>query len=173
MPVGGFWKLTATPRTVRLRCAAVGAAAIVAGLAVYALARPARIPLIPPALHFAAADGHPGAVVGVLPSIVHAFAMPLLTVACLERLRRGQVLVACLAWCVVDLAFEIGQDSGISFLPAGTCDPLDVLAILLGTVLAGVVSSVLLQGSNRRRGVVRMRRAGRDSQPSPNEYVVR
>ena len=123
-----------------------GAVAIAAGLGVYAGFRPARIALIPSALHFAASESYSPAVLGAFPSAIHAFAMPLLTAACL-RPRRRHIAIACLAWCGVDLVFEAGQRTASRFFPAGTFDPLDVLAILLGATLAGVVALATLRGT--------------------------
>jgi hypothetical protein len=116
-----------------------GAIAIAAGLAIYALFRPVRIPLVPSALHFAVSEFSSPTILGAVPSAIHAFAMPLLTAACL-RPRRRHIMVACLAWCVVDLVFEASQRTASRFFPAGTFDPLDILGILLGAALAGVVA---------------------------------
>src|SRR5687768_15922004 len=110
----------------RVTVALIGAVAIAAGLSIYTFLRPVRIPLIPAGLHFAAAKSHTPAVLGVAPSVIHAFALPLLTVACLS-LRRRHIASACLAWCATDLVFEAAQRTEIAFLPAGTFDPLDLL----------------------------------------------
>jgi hypothetical protein len=118
--------------------ALIGAGAIAAGLVMYAIFRPARIPLIPDALHFADADAGAPAVLSAAPSAVHAFAMPLLTAACL-RLRRRHVALACFGWLVVDVVFELAQATRIRFFPGGTFDPLDLLGVLLGVTLAGAV----------------------------------
>lgn len=125
--------------------ALIGAFAIAVGVAVYAFLRPLRIPLVPPALHLAAGQSHQSAVLGALPSVLHAFAMPLLTIACLRRVQRLHIVIACLLWCVVDLVFEIGQGSEIGFPPAGTFDALDLLGVLLGAALAGIVGLVMLR----------------------------
>jgi len=128
------------------RLLVTGAIAIAAGLSVYALLRPVRIPLIPSALHFAASESYWPALFGAVPSVIHAFAMSLLTAACLRPQRRN-ILIACLTWCVIDLVFEAGQRTTSRFFPAGTFDPLDVLAILLGATLAGVVALATLRGT--------------------------
>jgi hypothetical protein len=128
--------------------ALIGAVAIAAGIAVYALFRPARIPLIPPDLHFAAGSPDAPAMLGAVPSVLHAFAMPLLTAACL-RLRRRHIVIACLAWAVIGVVFELGQRTGIRFFPGGTFDPLDLLGVLLGATLAGAVGFAILRSSSR------------------------
>jgi hypothetical protein len=132
----------------RATVALIGAVALAVGLILYAFFRPVRIPLIPAGLHFAAATSHTPAVLGVVPSVIHAFAMPLLTVACL-RLRRRQLAYACLAWCAIDLVLEAGQRTEIAFFPAGTFDPLDLLGVLLGAALAGAVGLAKLRSTPR------------------------
>lgn len=123
----------------RVSVALIGAFAIAAGLAVYAVFRPVRIPLIPPTVHLAAGQPYPSAVLGAAPSFLHAFAMPLVTAACLQRVQRRHIVIACVVWCLVDLVFEVGQVSRIRFLPSGTFDPLDLLGVMSGATLAGVV----------------------------------
>lgn len=132
----------------RATVALIGVVAIATGLAVYAFFRPVRVPLIPSGLHFAAAKSHTPAVLGVVPSVIHAFAMPLLTVACL-RLRRRHVACPCLAWCAIDLVFEAGQRTEIAFFPGGTFDPFDLLGVLLGAALAGAVCLATLRRTPR------------------------
>jgi hypothetical protein len=127
--------------------ALTGAVAIVAGLALYAVFRPARIHLIPSALHLAEAGAAAPVVLSAVPSVIHAFAMPLLTAACL-RLRRRQVVMACVTWGAIDLVFELGQRSGISLFPGGTFDPLDLAGVLLGTTLAGAVGLAILRSQS-------------------------
>jgi hypothetical protein len=124
--------------------ALTGAVAIVAGLGLYAIFRPARIHLVPSALHLADAGAAAPAVLSAVPSVIHAFAMPLLTAACL-RLRRRHVLMACVAWGAIDVGFELGQRFGIRFFPGGTFDPLDLAGVLLGTTLAGAVGFAILR----------------------------
>ncbi len=128
--------------------ALIGAVAIAAGLVVYALFRSVRIPLIPSALHLADVSAGTPAVLGAVPSVVHAFAMPLLTAACVQ-LRRRNIVMACLAWGVVDVVFELGQSTGIGFFPGGTFDPLDLSGVLLGTTLAGAVGLAIMRGQSR------------------------
>jgi hypothetical protein len=127
--------------------ATTGALAIALGLAVYALSRPVRIPLVPPALHLAHAR-HDSALFGSLPSALHAFAMPLLTLACLRNFRRWHVLAACASWSAVDVLFELAQRSSSPFFPGGTFDPLDVLAIIIGAALAYAVAFVVARSKS-------------------------
>jgi len=115
--------------------ATTGALAIALGLAVYALARSARIPLVPPALHFAPAGREP-ALFGSLPSALHAFAMPLLTLACLRGVRRSHVFAICLGWITIDVLFELAQRYRIAHFPSGTFDPGDVLGVFIGASLS-------------------------------------
>jgi hypothetical protein len=131
----------------RVSVALIGAFAIAAGLTVYAVFRPVRIPLIPPALHLAAGQPHPSVVLGAVPSFLHALAMPLLTAAGLRRLECRHIVIASLVWCAVDLAFEVGQRSQIGFLPAGVFDPLDLLGVLLGAALAAAVGIAMLRST--------------------------
>lgn len=124
--------------------ATTGALAIALGLAAYALSRSVRIPLVPSALHFAPAAREP-AVFGSLPSALHAFAMPLLTLACLRAVRRWHVLAACVGWAAVDVIFELAQRYRVELFPAGTFDPLDVLGVLIGASLSCVVAWTLIR----------------------------
>lgn len=99
-----------------------------------------------------------------LPSGVHALAFSLFTAAALGRgasRRRG----ACAAWCAINLAFEFGQHAAfkphwaaalhagggdwpitgsvLRYLLAGTFDVGDLLAIVLGTLAAGLLLEFL------------------------------
>jgi len=124
--------------------ATTSALAIALGLAVYALARPVRIPLVPAALHFAPAGREPE-ILSSLPSALHAFAMPLLTLACLRVVRRWHVLAACIGWVGIDIGFELAQRYRIELLPRGTFDPLDVLGVLMGASLSCAVALALIR----------------------------
>ena len=124
--------------------ATTGAFAIALGLALYALSRPARIPLIPSALHFSHAR-HESALLGSLPSTLHAFAMPLLTLACVPAMRRWHVLAACGGWFAVDLIFELAQRYRTELFPNGTFDGLDVLGACIGAALACAVALALIR----------------------------
>lgn len=124
--------------------AAMGAFAIALGLAVYALSRSARIPLIPHALHFSSAR-HESTLFGSLPSVLHAFAMPLLTLACLRAVRRWHVLAACGSWLAIDVIFELAQRYRTELFPSGTFDRLDLLGLGVGAALACAVASALIR----------------------------
>jgi hypothetical protein len=124
-----------------------GALAIALGLAVYALSRPVRIPLVPSALHLAHAR-HESALFGSVPSALHAFAMPLLTLACFRNFRRWHALAACASWSAIDVLFELAQRTSSSFFPGGTFDPLDVLAVIVGAALAYAVASAVTRSKS-------------------------
>lgn len=124
--------------------AATGALAIAFGLAVYALSRPVRIPLVPAALHLARAGREP-AILGSLPSALHAFAMPLFALACLRNVRRSHVFVACAGWSVIDVLFELAQRSSSTFFPRGTFDTFDVLAVFVGAALSCAIALILIR----------------------------
>ena len=126
--------------------AMTGAFTIALGLAVYALARPVRIPLVPTALHFAPA-GHEPEILSSLPSALHAFAMPLLTLACLRVVRRRHVLATCIGWIGIDSGFELAQRYRVELLPSGTFDPLDVLGVLIGASLSCAVALILIRSN--------------------------
>lgn len=150
---------------------ASGCAALALGLLVYASDRgavPGSSLLLSPT---------PGALTGHhffgpfgqwLPSFVHTFAFALFTAAALAPSptpRYG----ACLAWGAVNVAFEIGQhpllntrlaellQSSFGDMPTtqalasyfvhGTFDPGDIVAALLGSLVAGVVLRIT---QNRR-----------------------
>lgn len=129
------------PRGLRaLSCVAVGCAALASGCLVYGTG---RIPF--------------GPLGQWLPDFVHPLAFSLFTAAVLKSgaAARGAV---CGSWCAIDLAFEIGQHPALEprwmqilhargtdapgtravldYFIHGTFDPLDVLAIVLGTLAA-------------------------------------
>ena len=120
--------------------ATTGTLAIAAGLAIYALLRPTRIALIPATLFFPPSR-HIPSLLGSLPSLLHAFAIPLLTMACVRAVRRAHVMTICLVWALIDVLFELGQRYPTRFLPSGTFDPLDVLGVLAGASLAAALAS--------------------------------
>lgn len=125
----------------RIALLVIGTLAIAAGLSIYAFHRSVRIALIPAALHFPAGGSQPSSVLfGALPSAIHAFALPLLTLGCVRTLRRSCIAVSCLGWCAADLLFELGQRGRHAFLPRGTFDAFDLLGVLLGALLAGAAA---------------------------------
>lgn len=130
------------------------------GVLVYLTDRPVASGALVP--HVAALAGHPvfGAVGQWLPSFVHPFAFSLLTAAALPA--RGAFRYgACVAWGVVNLAFELGQHAALQralaqaltdafgssapvrgladYFLRGTFDPGDAIAILLGALAAAAV----------------------------------
>lgn len=112
-----------------------GASALLLGVLIYLSARatgssPAALGWLPPV----PASWAP--LLGPLPSLLHAFAFTLLTTALLGP---GRVSFAALLWAGIDTAFEIAQhtafpDTGLRV--GGTFDPLDLLAIAAGAMLA-------------------------------------
>lgn len=144
---------------------AVGALAV--GALVYVLDRPAAtVYLLPQSFSFAA--GHHiwfGALGGHLPEFVHVYAFILLTLAVGSWPAR--VWPICGFWWLVDSLFELGQHPELApriaaALPAwfqhipvldhtanyflhGTFDPLDLVAIALGTLLAYVTIGIIRQ----------------------------
>jgi len=132
------------------RCIALGSIWLGAGLVVYALARPDTVhailgatpvprPRLPSTLV---------ALLGPVPTLTHAAAFSLFTAAVLGARARW---IACGAWALIEIAFELAQQSSVSAwllahgaaLPftvraylAGTFDPADLLAAVAGAGLA-------------------------------------
>lgn len=135
---------------------AAGLTALLLGTLVYVTDRAAGSAWLLPTLDWPAGRGWFGAAAPWLPSAVHAFAFALLSAALLPP-RRSMYAMACAAWVAIDLAFETGQHPAIatelsmhleSALPAaiaqplaryfraGTFDPADLGAVLLGGLAA-------------------------------------
>ena len=137
--------------------AAIGALAV--GVWVYLVERdPQRVYLlagfIPESLP---SPLHLGTIAGVLPEFIHVYAFSLLTALLLPSTPR-HTLGACLAWFVVDSAFEIAQhpaiapmivavlpgwfeqvpllDNTVAYFRHGTFDPLDLAAVAVGAQAA-------------------------------------
>jgi hypothetical protein len=92
-----------------------------------------------------------------LPTYIHVLAFSLMTSGLVATQKRGYALV-CLAWFVIDVLFEFGQESGDRIIPIipswfstflflentgdyflhGRFDYLDLLSIALGSVTAYV-----------------------------------
>jgi hypothetical protein len=118
-----------------------GIAVLAMGALVYSLERPVDSVLFLPAalsLH----DGQtymPPLLGGPLPSFLHSLAFSLMTAAMLGPGPRNAAL-ACAAWATINTLFEFSQYplfakiTGIGV--AGTFDPLDILAALLGALAA-------------------------------------
>ncbi len=97
----------------------------------------------------------------VLPAFVHPFAFSLITAGLVARSMRGCFLIG-IFWLFVNIAFELGQhfkqfalalvpqwfahipflENCGGFFRNGTFDPFDLLAMLLGTVLAFTLMAV-------------------------------
>jgi hypothetical protein len=132
-------------------CAAHGVPACISlaiGGAVYLFARPVRVELLPAAWHhpIGPLTAHAGFAAS-LPTLAHAFALPLLTLACLRPGSARRAAAICAAWALVDTAFEATQHPTVAaqlarhgapaaWLPAGTCDLADIAAALVGALLA-------------------------------------
>ena len=126
-----------TPPPGDLALVGLGAVALLTGAAVYALWRPGQAPT--------------AAVVAVLagsaPSLLHAFAFTLWTALAL-RGRPRTIWAVALAWAALESVIEAFQHPALhALLPAvvrsrwaGTFDPWDLLASLLGAALAGVLA---------------------------------
>jgi hypothetical protein len=141
-----------------LALASIAGAAIAFGVAVYAFARPQPALFLPATWHRPLAHGLPTALLGVLPTFVHALAMPLLTAALLQPRRKAGLRAICAAWCVVEIAFELAQHPRIGhallnalpvdarssallapfghFVRSGRFDALDVATALLASMVA-------------------------------------
>jgi hypothetical protein len=141
------------------RQAALGLAALLAGMAVYLIDRPAgQLSGAPHGWHLWDGRTHLlGRVGGILPDFLHVFGFSVVTGSLLEPgLRR--YLAACGTWALIDVAFETGQHPVVAawieaslppqnsrnsisvwtveYFRNGTFDPLDILAILAGAAAA-------------------------------------
>lgn len=142
-----------------IRLLALVGVALLLGAAVYAFDRPPGSAWFLPAAWSLAGPAHPfGVIAGQLPEILHVFAFSLLTAAVLPATRRA-AWTSCGAWWLIDSLFELGQHpklspllatatSGLKGIPLlgntpayfanGAFDPLDLLAIALGALAAGL-----------------------------------
>ena len=115
----------------------LGAAALLTGVAVYALWRPEPVPT----------STFVAVLAGSAPSLLHAFAFTLWTALAL-RGRPRTIWAVALAWATLESVIEAFQHPALhALLPAvvrsrwaGTFDPWDLLASLLGAALAGVLA---------------------------------
>jgi hypothetical protein len=139
---------------------ALGGLALAIGVLVYQTDRAAsRAPLIP-GIHLPLRGPLFGALGQWLPSFVHPFAFSLFTAAALSP---GPVSArrACVAWCVLNIAFELGQLRPVAAVLAeamrgplggtpavklltnyflrGTFDLGDIVAAVLGALTAAAV----------------------------------
>lgn len=141
------------------RQAAIGTVALLAGVAVYLVDRPAgQLAGVPTAWFLW--DGETrilGRLGGVLPDFLHPFGFAMLTGSLLQPDRR-RYLTACAAWALADAIFEVGQHPlaaawietslapinsqfpPLSWLTGyvrnGAFDPFDLLAIFAGAAVA-------------------------------------
>jgi hypothetical protein len=138
----------------------MGGIALALGLTVYLTDRIASHAVLTPTVAVLAGGSLFGALGQWLPSAVHPFAFGLFTAAVLpprSAWRHG----ACAAWCMVNLAFELGQHPLVSgyvvgalqagsgqsvpsrmlanYFLHGTFDGADMLAAVLGAVAAAAV----------------------------------
>ena len=128
----------------RYRAAALfmgGIAVLAIGMLVYLLERPAdSVLFLPAALSLFDGQTHLSPLLGgPLPSFLHGMAFSLMTAALLGPGPRKAAL-ACAFWAAINILFEFSQHAVIAkFLGggmAGTFDPLDILAVLLGALAA-------------------------------------
>lgn len=169
MKVAKSWEPSAT-RSARFReraqasrfagLAGIGCAAFAVGLLVYLTDRVGSRALLVPALAALTGSNLFGALGQWLPSFVHPFSFSLFTAAALPPAsapRHG----ACVAWGVVNVAFELGQHPQVSaslaellqgglravplsqalarYFTDGTFDSGDIVAALLGALAASAV----------------------------------
>jgi hypothetical protein len=155
------------PEAVRGRTSALLALACIglaAGILVYLTDRVAFSAALMPAVGFLSGRHLFGTVGQWLPSFVHPFAFSLLSAAALPArcvFRYG----ACLAWCLVNVGFEVGQHPQLkqlwfeslhgpfgqaplvrfvaNYCLKGTFDASDLVAAILGALGAGMVLSLL------------------------------
>jgi len=145
----------------------IAAAAIAVGVAFYAFARPQPALFLPAGWHRPLPHALPTLLLGALPTFVHALALPLLIVAVLPARRRVALSAVCVAWCVVEIAFESAQHPRIghallerwtiderwharlaplaNFVRNGTFDRIDLAAAVLGSLAAYAVLCRLIE----------------------------
>ena len=146
-----------------------GAVALVVGVLVYLAGRDAVYSQWIPAVPAIAGTLSFGSAGDWLPSLAHVVGFSLLSAALLPLSART---TACVAWCSVDVAFEVGQHAQITpmlsawltqswvakpaadaldlYFTRGTFDTRDLLACLAGAVLA---VAILQLDRPRCRGV--------------------
>lgn len=139
----------------------VAVSAIAVGVAVYAFLRPQPAAFLPVGWHRPLSHDLTAAVLGCLPTFVHALAMSLATAAVLGVAADRARGVICMAWCAVEIMFEAAQHPKVgvpllaglpsalagtgvltalgSFARTGTFDPLDIAAAAFGSWVAYAV----------------------------------
>jgi hypothetical protein len=157
--------------------AALGWLALAVGTLVYLTDRGASRAVLIPAFGAFAGSSVFGAIGQWLPSFVHPFSFALFTAAALPP-RSSPAYGACVAWCAVNIAFEVGQHPHVSahlaeairggfgqtpltrfvanFFLRGTFDVGDVFAAMLGALAAAVVLRLMhcgLETSHAQQGL--------------------
>jgi hypothetical protein len=145
----------------RFAClAAAGCFALALGLLVYLADRDASRAVLTPTVSALAGSHWFGALGQWLPSFVHPLAFSLFTAAALPSHSPWQY-GACAAWCVINVAFEVGQHPHVSarladalqaglgqtplartlanYFVRGTFDGGDIVAAILGALAAASV----------------------------------
>ena len=137
---------------------AVGLLALLVGTMVYLMDRPPEA--VPFFSRWSLAHLTPGVFGSFgqsLPAFAHVFAFSILTAACLG-FRQRSTMCACVAWCLIDLAFEAGQHASVApviaelvsttfdgmpvlvdasgYFTNGTFDLMDVASIVAGAIIA-------------------------------------
>ena len=148
---------------MKTRSQVLSATALLApGLAVYLFDRPADRIYFVPDWWQTGADNAPffGPLGAGLPSFVHVLCFTLITAAILAPCR-FRIMSICLSWFVIDSLFELAQHDTVAvriaefvpawfqnfillentraYLLAGTFDPLDMLSIAAGSLVAYVM----------------------------------
>ncbi len=143
---------------------------LVVGTVIYAFDRGGAVYFLPGQTLWTGAPAVFGALGYHLPSFLHPLAFILITAAVL-RPWPGALPAICVTWFVVECLFELGQmgpfDVRIAaalspwfdsvpilrttadFFTHGTFDPLDVLSVTIGTLLAYPIALGLLRGESR------------------------
>jgi len=150
---------------------AIGAFALLLGVLLYLTDRPAAHAVLIPSVPALASGGRLFGVIGQwMPTFVHTFAFSLFTAAALpwcSTPRYG----SCVAWCAVNVAFEIGQHRHIgpllaealtehlgrsplpralaNFFARGTFDSGDIAAAFVGAFAAAAVLYIVQPGRER------------------------
>lgn len=158
--------MTGNPAT---RLLVVAGGALLLGVGVYALTRPiGSAYLLPAILEFDSSSlSLPAILGGSLPAFLHVYTFALLTIVVLGVTPKRAAWAAA-AWCALDLLFEFGQwpplaerlaaglpgwfgqvpvlDHVGAYFVQGSFDPVDLLATLLGAVMAYVTALLILHG---------------------------
>jgi len=157
--------------------AALGWLALAVGTLVYLTDRSASRAVLIPAFGAFAGINVFGAIGQWLPSFVHPLAFALFTAAALPQ-RSSPAYGACVAWCAVNIAFEVGQHPHLNahlpeairgvfgqtpltrfvanYFLRGTFDVGDIVAAILGALAAAVVLRLMhcsLETSHAQQGL--------------------